>query len=433
MTEILAPQILSEEPIERGCPRCGDELVVRMEDDQGDRVIECIDESCEYQEFEPNKAEWKPSYWFFWQFYGRFIAPISTIVGTALIVGAIGLYALFTPSGNWLGALIVMGLIGLIVLGKDPDSYCPECGVSIGGEDQFCGNCGVFVEDSVHAIRQELPTPLVVRRVFHRLEGVEREGFTLTLTYGDSLNVTHRLVRGRERLWRRVLDVGAVVCTAIYAVLVVATAYGMWVIWQYSPPSGPPSDPTPITLPPDLFWLGVAIGTAGVVGIAIHELGHGIALYAHDHGVDSYDLSLLFGVFPTGGTTYHDILDGSRGLRAAVHVSASGPFASLLAGAPVFAWGYLTFGSVGEFFFGFWAASPLYYFVVCFVFFNLVGVLNLLPIVPQSDGFQLQDAFLTWTFDRVGFSGEHAATAATAVSLSMIGVVCLLLLVGWFV
>lgn len=398
-----------DEPLDRPCPSCESDLVVENRD--GPRMyVVCPD--CDYTEYEPHRGAWGWTLDPLRDAYADHVWPYRPVLCPLLFVLGIGI-AVFGPNGG--STLVLGGLVAAVaILLPDVRGYCRECGNRVGESDLFCPNCGASATEPFYPGRHDEPLTLPLFGDPLRLGPfeIERNWLSLEIRTERHGSLLEAIVGGREREWRRVLDFGVVVGAVGYLaalsviLFVVVSLFLTPGVVEVLGQTGPvPEDPPELHVPLELV-LGVAVAITVLVATnLVHELGHGIALYANGHDVGRIGFILLLGVIPEAAYVKEAMdWDGDLSLRTALHVDAGGVLAELLVVLPVVAWvalvglppGYLGWAALGA------------------VIGAGVGVLNLVPM-HGFDGYRFQTHVLAWVFESRGVASPDQAWLVSGV------------------
>lgn len=435
------------------CPRCGEGLEVATEFDDGTVDIECSDEDCGYWAHR-NAEDGSPRVLGIPDNLGKVVASrtypythllywITALAGIGLLVTWDTWTATVDPRGVApLWACSFVALLQAIQL----KPYCPDCRMEVtepkGGSSGFCQNCGTFYEEPITWVDTD-QTP-----IYRRLGGyvdsfvpnwLSVDGLGVTIDSARSESVVDRVVKGRERMWARLLDVGAVAFAASY--VAVLAALGWLLNYVFSTPSnlgslsessgsGSEQEVTVEVVLAAAETALVLVGTfvvpillAAVVTAILHELGHGIALRVHDHDIEQFEISFL-----GGGTTEVELSDhGDRSLRPAIHLDSAGMamnYLTALAFVPVVS-------VVGVAGFLAWVDQGGVLAVIAWVpIMSLASVINLVP-AGGSDGHLFQTHLAVWVSERLSRPVDPVVAYRVTGLLTKGAVV--LLAVGWLI
>jgi ribosomal protein L18 len=430
MTGILGPTEppADVEPPDQDCPQCQQPL---EPDAQFDATLQytCTSDDCEYFEVQSSIP-------FINTYLGRLrklavqlVWPYPVVLKRVqLALGIVLLaYGLFTAYPWTHGAVAcITAFVWPVVL--QPPEFCGACGVRIHDDaHRFCWNCGESVQSRVSYV--DLDAEPRIQPSLHWLDGrlasnLSRSGLSIRYDTSNGDAFIAWLVRGRERLWRILFDIGIGLTAAVYGAVVWITATHVWQLLISTASSGQQSTaessassslpkvdlamPT-ITLEEAIAVGGLiaAVSLANYVSLIIHELGHGIGYYLHGHQVEEFSVSAIAGLIPTHGFTRGDVnVHANRALRAALHTTVGGVTLNALAAsilAPV--WYLAGAPGIESEFNGFLSLTITFLFGV-----NAASILNVVP-VPGTDGDHFQQHFLQFLAERAGI--ENSLTVAT--------------------
>lgn len=307
--------------------------------------------------------------------------PIAIVLGA--VAGAVA-----HLTGSVIGAAVPL-IVGILLYGYSPSTYCLTCGYSVSTTEGFCANCGETIDD-VDAIVEEPDADDALTRAWTWVDDRTPEGVTLGVPNVEfetaRLGWVDQLVdgAGRDR-WRRVFDGGIVLMAVSQLVAIIGCIAMLWIF--VTTDGGSSASSGSASLSPTWAWLlpAATIAIAFLSTVMVHELGHCVSAAVDGYDPKKVGIVLTFGIPVLGWARNQD--EGDEAPRRRLRILSAGILFNLVSGLAAFAvavaLGYPLLSMT-------WA-SPLAIFLVAFGWVSLASVpTNAIPL-GNSDGGQFAE------------------------------------------